>query len=326
MRAVGALVLVALGLFFAAVLQAGVLRQWFNPTATLRIVLPEQGLSGLAVGAPVEILGTKAGEVRRIVLDPGQSFYAEADIDDAMRVLVRRDSHAFIRKQFGIAGAAFIAITLGQGEPLDWEFAVLQAETERAPTESVGELIEDLRAKVLPIIDQTDRAVRALANLAEGLRAPDGELQKLLANLQTITVRMQQGEGTVGRLLADDQVVRQVETMLAGATGAVSQLRPILGELEKTSRDVSNLTAAFGGRSQTPPALVQDANATVASLRAIAGDLSKTTPALPALLAQTQQTTLELERLLTQLRSNWLLGGGQVEPAGVRLPPLEARP
>jgi ABC-type transporter Mla subunit MlaD len=147
----------------------------------------------------------------------------------------------------------------------------------------VSAKIDDLRAKVLPIVDQTDRAVRALANLAEGLRAPDGELQKLLANLQTITVRMQQGEGTVGRLLADDQVVRQVETILAAATGAVSRLRPILGELEKTSRDVSNLTAAVGGQSQTPPALVRDANATVASLRAIAGDLSKATPALPAL-------------------------------------------
>ena len=46
-----------------------------------------------------------------------------------------------------------------------------------------------------------------------------------------------------------------------------------------------------------------------------------------ALLAQTQQTTLELERLLTQLRGNWLLGGGgEVEPAGTRLPALEARP
>ena len=70
-EAVGALVLIALGLFFAAVLQGGVLRQWFNPTASLRVVLPEQGLSGLAAGAPIEIIGTKAGEVRRI---PRNSF------------------------------------------------------------------------------------------------------------------------------------------------------------------------------------------------------------------------------------------------------------
>jgi phospholipid/cholesterol/gamma-HCH transport system substrate-binding protein len=326
-EAVGAFVLVALGLFFAAVLQAGVLREWFNPTATLRIVLPEQGLAGLAAGAPVEILGTKAGEVRRIVIDPGQSFYAEADIDDAMRTFVRRDSRAFIRKQFGIAGAAFVEITRGQGEPLDWSYAVVQAETDRAPTENVGQLIDDLRTKVLPIVDETNRAVHALADLAEGFRAPDGELQKLLANLQTVTARMQQGEGTAGRLLADDRVVRQVEGMLTAANAVVEQLHPIMAELEKSSRNVSTLTGAVRGQAQALPALVQNANASVASLRLITKDLSRTTPALPALLAQTQQTTLELERLLTQLRGNWLLGGGgEVEPAGTRLPALEARP
>jgi phospholipid/cholesterol/gamma-HCH transport system substrate-binding protein len=326
-EAAGAFVLVALGLFFAAVLQAGVLREWFNPTATLRIVLPEQGLAGLAAGAPVEILGTKAGEVRRIVIDPGQSFYAEADIDDAMRTFVRRDSRAFIRKQFGIAGAAFVEITRGQGEPLDWSYAVVQAEMDRAPTENVGQLIDDLRAKVLPIVDETNRAVHALADLAEGFRAPDGELQKLLANLQTVTARMQQGEGTAGRLLADDRVVRQVEVMLAAANAVVEQLRPIMAQLEKSSRNVSTLTGTVRGQAQALPALVQDANVSVASLRLITKDLSRTTPALPALLAQTQQTTLELERLLTQLRGNWLLGGGaEVEPAGTRLPALEARP
>ena len=179
-EAVGALVLLALGLFFVAILQGGVLRQWFSPTETLRIVLPEQGLFGLAAGAPVEILGTKAGEVRRIVIDPGQSFYAEADIDDSMQTFVRRDSRAFIRKQFGIAGAAYLEITRGQGEPLDWDYAVVTAEVDRAPTENVGQLIEDLRAKVLPIIDKTDRAVTALAELAESLRAPDGDLVRCL--------------------------------------------------------------------------------------------------------------------------------------------------
>jgi phospholipid/cholesterol/gamma-HCH transport system substrate-binding protein len=138
---------------------------------------------------------------------------------------------------------------------------------------------------------------------------------------------MQQGEGTAGRLLADDRVVRQVEGMLTAANAVVEQLHPIMAELEKSSRNVSTLTDSVSGQAQALPALVQDAKASVASLRLITKDLSRTTPALPALLAQTQQTTLELERLLTQLRGNWLLGGGgEVEAAGTRLPPLEARP
>jgi phospholipid/cholesterol/gamma-HCH transport system substrate-binding protein len=329
-EAVGALVLGALAVFFVAVLQGGVLRQWFNPTQTLRIVLPEQGLFGLAQGAPIEILGTKAGEVRRIVIDPGKSFYAEADIDAGMSSFVRRDSRAFIRKQFGIAGAAYLEITRGQGEPLDWGYAVITAEVDRAPTENVGQLIDDLRAKVFPIIDETNRAVTALANLADAMQSPDGDLRRLLASMQTIAGRIERGEGAVGRLLADDSLVRDLEKTLASANGLVGQMRPILADLQNVSRDVSALSGAMSQQSKAVPGLVEDAGATVASLRAIARDLSQTSPGLPALLAQTQQTTLELERLLLQLRSHWLLGGSETavggEAAGARLSPQEIRP
>lgn len=326
-EAVGALVLAALGLFFVAILQGGVLRQWFSPTGTLRIVLPDQGLFGLAAGAPVEILGTKAGEVRRIVIDPGQSFYAEADIDDSMEIFVRRDSRAFIRKQFGIAGAAYLEITRGQGEPLDWNFAVVTAEVDRAPTENVGQLIEDLRAKVLPIIDKTSQAVTALADLAEQLRAPDGNLNRLLASTQTILGGVARGDGIVGRLLTDDRLVGELQATVASARGVVDGLRPVVSELQRAAGNVAALSSSINRDSQAIPRLVADTNATVGQLRQITADISQTSPGLPALLAQTQQATLELERLLLQLRSLWLLGGsGQPPAAEERLSPLEVRP
>jgi len=69
---IGALVLAAVALLLIAALQAGVLRDWFKPTAELRLILPSTGLAGLEVGGDVEILGTKAGQVREIVLDPSQ--------------------------------------------------------------------------------------------------------------------------------------------------------------------------------------------------------------------------------------------------------------
>ena len=45
------------------------------------------------------------------------------------------------------------------------------------------------------------------------------------------------------------------------------------------------------------------------------------------LLTQAQAATAELERLLTQLRGSWLLGGnGPPKPISARLPPREVRP
>jgi phospholipid/cholesterol/gamma-HCH transport system substrate-binding protein len=325
-EAVGALVLAALAIFIAAALQGGVLRAWFNPRVPLHVVLPEQGLFGLAPGAPVEILGTKAGEVTRIVVEPGQRFIAEAEIDEAMRTFVRRDSKAFIRKQFGIAGAAYLEVTRGQDQPLDWEFAVIDAAVDKAPTEDVGKLIEDLRAKVLPIIDETKRAVTALADAAESLRAPDGRFQTMLADLQSITARLQRGEGTLGRVLADNQLARDLQTTVTTLSDAVRRLPPMLAELDRTAGNVSAVSGAVRAQADALPDIMRNTNATLSTLRQVTRDLGEATPGLPALLAQTQQTTLELERLLLQLRSLWLLGGSGEPPEDGYLSPLEVRP
>ena len=99
-EAVGALVLVTVLIFVLALVQAGRIREWFDPGATIRVILPDEGLFGLTEGAPVEILGTKAGEVRRIVLAPDQHIHAVIYVRKAMLAFVRRDSQAIIRKQF----------------------------------------------------------------------------------------------------------------------------------------------------------------------------------------------------------------------------------
>ena len=181
-EAVGAFVLVALGLFVAAVLQAGVLGPLLRPALTLRVILPPEGTAGLSAGAPVEGLGTRAGQVRRIVIDPRQQLYADVRLDQGMDVFVRRDSRVFIRRQFGVAGAAFLEISRGTGAPLDWDYAVLEVTREQAPTESLGELIEDLRNRLVPVFEDVGRITRAAADISE---------------------KLARGEGSVGRLLAD---------------------------------------------------------------------------------------------------------------------------
>src|SRR4029077_7621787 len=111
----------------------------------------------------VEVLGIRAGQVRRIVIDPSQQMYAEADIEDQAQSFIRRNSQAVIRRRFGIAGPAFVDISRGTGTALDWHYAVIQAVTERAPTESVGTLVDEMREKIFPILDDAGRAMKALA-------------------------------------------------------------------------------------------------------------------------------------------------------------------
>ena len=148
---VGAVVLACIGVFVAVLINAGLMKDWFQPSFTLRILLPDEGVSGLAPGAEVQVLGTRAGEVRRIVIDPNQRMHAVARVEDQMRPFIKRDSVVTIRRQFGVAGAAFIDIQRGGGPELDWSYAVIAASTERGATDTIGQML-DVPLSVSPVV------------------------------------------------------------------------------------------------------------------------------------------------------------------------------
>ncbi len=320
-EAVGVMVLVAVLIFIGAVLQTGRLRNWFEPGMKLKVVLPKEGLYGLSSGAEVEILGTKAGTVEQVVVLPGQQIHAVVDIKKKMTGFVRRDSEAIIRKEFGVAGASFLEITRGTGEKLDWEYAVINAVAERAPTESMGELLAEVRIKIMPMLD---------------------DAQRVLVNLNTITGKIAGGEGTIGRLLVEDRMALEVETLLTQVNTTVGKLAPMLESLQTTVGNVATLSSQLTGQASAIPALSQDAGKILASLQLVLEDLSRTTPQLPqliktvntaagdvpVLLVQTQQVLGELEQLLRQLKSHWLLGGSGSSKARPveRISPLEVTP
>jgi phospholipid/cholesterol/gamma-HCH transport system substrate-binding protein len=342
-EAVGALVLVTVLIFVMALVQAGRLREWFDPGVKIKVILPDDGLFGLTAGATVEILGTKAGEVRRIVLAPDQHMHAEIYIRKAMLAFVRRDSQAIIRKQFGMAGASYLELTRGGGEPLDWEYAVITATADRTPTDAMSEIIAEIRSKVGPLIEDSQVAIRTLTALAVSLQDPNGSLQRLLADLHTVTGRLERGEGSVGRLLSDDTLARDLETLLDRASADMQRLGPILSAMEAAARHATALTAALDKYSGSVPQLTQRLQAMLASLQEVLTDLRSTTPelpritkslantteSLPLLMVQTEQTLDNLEKLLRQLRAHWLLGGRRLDAqqeSSRRLPALEITP
>jgi phospholipid/cholesterol/gamma-HCH transport system substrate-binding protein len=341
-EAVGLFVLMALVIFIAGLIYSGRVREWFNPGETLRVVLPDEGLSGLAQGSTVEILGTKAGEVRDIVINPNEKMHADVRIDREMAVFVRSDSKAIIRKTFGIAGDAYLEITRGSGQTLDWEFAVISAVSDRKPTDTVGDLIDEMREKAFPIIDDAQKAIQAFLAVAEELQDPDKGVQQLLANLNSITHRIEQGEGTIGRLLTEDKLVRDLESLIAQLDTETKRIGPILDDLKTTVQNVSAFSTQFDEPSGDVPQIARSLKEALASAEAVLKDLSQATPQLPKivknfddtadtvpiLVLQVQQVMVELERLIRQLQTSWLLGGGSrkdSQTAG-RLSPLEVKP
>lgn len=339
---VGTLVLVSLIFFVLALFVGGRVNEWLNPGLNIRVVMPAEGMFGLSEGGKAEILGSKAGEVRRIVIQPDESIYADVHVVDGMSDFVRRDSVVTIRKRFGVAGDSYLDITRGHGQPLDEDYAVLDARIDRAATASAGELLAEVRDRAMPVIDDAASTIRSLAALTEGLGDPDGNLQQTLANLNAVSGRLARGEGAVGRLLVEDALIRELETLVAGLNHTLGGMGPVLDELQVTVRNIAVMSEAISAQSQAIPEVSKRMGSVLDSVDAIMADLRRTTPQLPRitrnmadttenlpmLLLQTQQTVSELELLIRQLRASWIVGGGTGEPprpAG-RISPLEVTP
>jgi phospholipid/cholesterol/gamma-HCH transport system substrate-binding protein len=341
-QAVGVFVILTLFIFGGAFLFSGQVREWLDPGERIKVILPSDGLFGLSEGAEVKIVGTNAGKVLRIVISPDQQMHAEVQIQSDMKAFVRRDSTAVIRKQYGVAGDSFLYISRGSGELLDWNYAVITAVAERAPTESIGKILDEVRTKVFPILDDTQKAIHVFLAVVEELQDPEGNMQQLFANLNTISGKISRGEGTVGRLLSEDTLMKEVEALISQLTDNIGRLEPLFDELETTVGNISKISAKINKQSGDLPEVTLKLKEVLVSVKAVMDDLSKTTPQLPriaenmadatdsipVLMLQTQQVMAELEQLLRQLQSNWLLGGkaGRKPRESTRISPLEVRP
>jgi phospholipid/cholesterol/gamma-HCH transport system substrate-binding protein len=341
-QAVGVFVILTVIIFGAAFLFSGQVREWLEPGERIKVILPSDGLFGLSEGAEVEVLGTRAGKVLRIVINPDRKMHADVQIQSDMKPFVRRDSSAVIRKRFGVAGDSFLDISRGFGQPLDWEFAVINATADRAPTESIGEILDQVRTKVFPVIDDTRQAMRLILAVVEDLQDPSGDMQQLLTNLNAVSGKIARGEGVIGRLLAEEKMMDDFVALVAGLNESMARFDPLFEDLTTTIGNVAEISAQINEQSKGLPEITLKLKELLVSVQAVMKDLSRTTPQLPriaenvaqatdsvpVLLLQTQQVMAELELLIRQLQSHWLLGGGaaKAQPASTRISPLEVNP
>jgi phospholipid/cholesterol/gamma-HCH transport system substrate-binding protein len=206
---------------------------------------------------------------------------------------------------------------------------------DRSTSDTLAALIDELRAKVLPVIDDAHKAIIMLTAVARDLQDPDKGVQQLLANLNSIADKIDRGEGTLGRLLTEDKLVRDLEALIA-------RMGPIFDDLEKTIDNVSEFSAEFDIETGDIPKITRSLKHTMASMEIVMKDLSETTSQLPkivenfgdaadtapVLFLQVQQVMVELQRLIQQLQSHWLFGGGsrRPSPASERISTLEVSP
>jgi len=178
---VAALVAVGLALLAYGVYQVGRIFDVFATRYTI-VTLVESG-AGLREGAPVTLAGKQVGQVSDIEFIPmsrksgNKHLRIELAVSEEVQEQIRRDSRLFIRGQ-GLLGDKYMDISPGtSGAAILQPGDTIESETQLD--------IEQFLARGAAVLDTAAQAVSELRN---------------------ITSSISRGEGTIGRLLTDDQL------------------------------------------------------------------------------------------------------------------------
>jgi phospholipid/cholesterol/gamma-HCH transport system substrate-binding protein len=185
----GVFIVATLAILVSGIFLIGGKQYLFRSTYTLRAQF--ENVVGLDAGGDVRVGGVHSGTIHSIVLPnkPGEKVTVTMDLDKTTHEIVKQDSVATIETE-GLLGNQFLAISFGSagsGEVQDGDLIASQPPLEMA----------ELLQKASGLLDGAQQAIQ--------------NATKATANLDSISAKIDKGEGTAGALVNDRQLYTNLE-------------------------------------------------------------------------------------------------------------------
>ena len=205
-------IIVGLFIFFGiAILLGGILvlgsqRKTFEKTITLNAIFNDVG--GLQKGNNILFSGVKVGTVKKLKLVSQSLVEVEMRIEKQSEDFIRKDSKAKIGSD-GLIGNKIVVIYGG---------------TRAVPAVKAGDTL------------QTEAPINSAAMMTT-LQESNKNLSAITGDFKVVSRRLADGEGTVGKLLTDDSMARQLAAMTATLQMASTNIQLMTSNLaEYTSK------------------------------------------------------------------------------------------
>jgi phospholipid/cholesterol/gamma-HCH transport system substrate-binding protein len=270
---VGLFVLVGLFILAVAIFYitgAGIL----GPKYRLYTYLPE--VEGVAAGAPVRLDGVAIGNVEKIGLNPHptdrtQSIQLILRIDKKFSSDVRTDSTASLVTE-GLLGDRYVTIKRGlSGSPLKPESTI-----PAAPAVAMTEMVE----RGTDLLVSLNTVSGELRGIVDQVKDGQGTVGKLIADpalynnvnatvsrLNSMVGSIQEGKGTVGKLVASDELYTKANTTVDNVNDVIGAVKEQKGTAGKLIYDPAVYNSARG--------FLDNGNAVLSDVRAGKGSLGK---------------------------------------------------
>jgi phospholipid/cholesterol/gamma-HCH transport system substrate-binding protein len=189
---IGLFVLVGLIVIFLGIFLIGSQKSMFNSTFSVYGVF--KNVNGLMVGNNVRFAGINVGVVEGINIVSDSAVRVDLTLNDNVKKFIKKDSKVSIGSD-GLMGDKLIVISPG-------------GSTSREEVEGGDKLIA-----VNPL--DVDKIINKLTKVADNA-------EELTSNLTAIVRDINQGKGSLGKLLKNDKIARDLATTVSSAKTTIS--------------------------------------------------------------------------------------------------------
>lgn len=217
---VGIFIFLGLAIFILTVFTLGSQKKTFEKSITIKAIF--DNVNGLQKGNNVWFSGVKIGTIKRIVLLGNERVEADMNIEEHSHQFIRKDAKARISSD-GFIGNKLIIIYGG---------------SQQAPPVEAGDVlgVEKLLS--------TDEIMNTLAK-------NNNNLLDITNGFKVITKRIEEGNGTIGKLISD-------ETLVNDLSSTTNTLKRASLNLEKLSTNVAAYVSKLNNKGTLASDLVSD--------------------------------------------------------------------
>lgn len=272
---VGIFIFIGLAIFVVGILTLGGQHKTFANLLSLRASFDD--VNGLQTGNNIWFSGVKVGVVKKIAFDESGKVMVDMSLDEQAQKYVHRDALAKIGTD-GLIGNKIIVIYGG---------------TPQTPSVKDG---DTLRVEKIQGMDE----------MMNTLQSNNKNLLDITNDFKTVSSRLANGEGSIGKLLKDETLANQLTAVMNG-------LKTTSDNANRLTNNLANYTARLQAKGSLTNDLVTD-TVVFSRLRSSMAQLEQVSRSANDMMNNLKATTQQIN---SNLNSN-------TSPAGVLLHDEEA--
>ncbi len=239
-----------------------------------------KNVGGLRKGSEVRLSGVTVGSVTNTTVRSDGKIVVNFEVLEKYKDQIRSDSQATIGS-IGLLGDRSLELSAGSGDK-----PILPPNGLVAGTEPLD--LQELISKAAPSLDSIQKAFNNLARITDEMSDPKGDFKQTLANIKETFAKINAGEGTLGLLVSDPKLYKQVLEAVAKAQNFIDSLNNSKGALGMVLNDPevkAELRRTF-----------KDVEVIAANLRQGSAPLSESLAKLPAIIGKVEAFMKNLDQ------------------------------